>query len=93
MDKYRIIDKIIKTKACTYFKAQLETSRENCIVKKLNKVTTWEELLKDRDLAVMKNSKLKNFPAVQEIVKDEDQFYIVTEYMHKNLEMIIKSDI
>lgn len=33
----------------------------------------------------MKNSKLKNFPIFHEIVKDEDQFYIVMESMHKNL--------
>lgn len=49
--------------------------------------------MKDRDLAVMKNSKVKNFPAVHEIVKDEDQFYIVMESLGRNLEIVIKSDI
>ena len=42
MDKYRVFDKIIKTKACTYFKAEEEVSRRSVMVKKLNKVTTWE---------------------------------------------------
>lgn len=33
----------------------------------------------------MKNSKVKNFPAIHEIIKDEDQFYIILENMHKNM--------
>lgn len=41
----------------------------------------------------MKNSKLKNFPSVHEIIKSEDQFYIIMESMHKNLEFVIKADI
>lgn len=41
----------------------------------------------------MKNSKVKNFPAIHEIVKDQDQFFIIFEHMHHNLEFIIKSDI
>lgn len=85
MDKYRLFDKIIKTKACTYFRGESIVSRQGFIIKKLNKFTAWEELLKNKDLALMKNSKLKNFPIFHEIVKDEDQFYIVMESMHKNL--------
>ena len=41
----------------------------------------------------MKNSKLKNFPSVHEIIKEEDQFYIIMESSHKNLEFVIKADI
>jgi hypothetical protein len=33
----------------------------------------------------MKNAKIKNFPNIQEIVKDEEQFYIILEQTHKNL--------
>lgn len=42
MDKYRLYDKIIKTRACTYFKAELEAARKPVVIKKLNKVTSWE---------------------------------------------------
>ena len=41
----------------------------------------------------MKHSKIKNFPTIREIVKDEDQFYIILENMERNLEFIIKGDI
>lgn len=64
MDKYRLFDKIIKTKACTYFKAEDQDTRQSVVVKKLNKPTTWEELLRNKDLATMKHSKIKNFPAI-----------------------------
>lgn len=78
MDKYRLYDKIIKTKAANYFKAEDTEARQNVIVKKINKSTSWEELLKDRDLAIMKQSKIKYFPLIKQIIKDEDQFYIIT---------------
>ena len=42
---------------------------------------------------MMKNSKLKNFLSIHEIVKDEDQFYIMMDHLPKNLEFIIKTDI
>jgi|LakMenEpi03Aug12_release.lakeMendotaPanAssembly.Ray.scaffolds.fasta_scaffold163398_1 hypothetical protein len=41
MEKYRLFDKIIKTKACVYFKAESEATRQSVMVKKLNKSTTW----------------------------------------------------
>lgn len=41
----------------------------------------------------MKNAKIKNFPNIQEIVKDEQQFYLILEQTHKNLEFVIKTDI
>ena len=54
-------------------------------VKKLNKSTSWEEILKDRDLAIMKQSKIKYFPVIKQIVKDEDQFYVILQKFDKNL--------
>lgn len=70
MDKYRLFDKIIKTKAANYFRAEEIDSRENVVVKKINKSTSWEELLKDKDLTLMKQSKVKYFPLIRQIVKD-----------------------
>ena len=77
MDKYRLFNKIIKTKAANYFKAEDVESRQSVTVKKLNKSTSWEEILKDRDLAIMKQCKIKYFPIIKQIVKDEDQFYVI----------------
>ena len=85
MDKYRLFNKIIKTKAANYFKAEDIESRESITVKKLNKSTSWEEILKDRDLAIMKQSKIKYFPVIKQIVKDEDQFYVILQKFDKNL--------
>lgn len=93
MDKYRLFDKIIKTKACGYFRAEHNDTRESVVVKRLNQLTTWEDLLRNKDLAIMKHSKLPNFPAIHEIVKDEDQFYVILGDMEKNLEFVIKGDI
>lgn len=42
MDKYRLFDKIIKTKAASYYKAEATDTRENVTVKKINKSTSWE---------------------------------------------------
>lgn len=42
MDKYRLFDKILKTKACTYYKAESIDIRQNFIAKRLNKSTSWE---------------------------------------------------
>jgi hypothetical protein len=36
-------------------------------------------------MTIIKNSKIKNFPNIHEIVKDEDQFYVVLEAMHQNV--------
>lgn len=93
MDNFRLFDKIIKTKACGYFRAEAQDTRQTVIVKKLSKPTSWEELLKNKDLTTMKHSKIKNFPNIHQIIKDEDQFYIIMENMDKNLEFIIKGDI
>ena len=93
MDNYRLFDKIIKTKACAYFRAETLDTRQAVVVKKLSKATTWEELLKNKDLTIMKHSKIKNFPSIQQIIKDEDQFYLILDNMDKNLEFIIKGDI
>lgn len=41
----------------------------------------------------MKQSQSKYFPNVREIVKDDDQFYIIMENLERNLEFVIKSDI
>ena len=50
-------------------------------------------MLRSRDLALMKQSQSKYFPNVREIVKDDDQFYIIMENLERNLEFVIKSDI
>lgn len=93
MDKYRLYDKILKTKACTYYRAECQTTHDKVVVKRINRITTWEELLKSKDLALMKLSQSKYFPAIREIVKDDDQFYVILESMEKNLEYVIKTDI
>ncbi len=41
----------------------------------------------------MKHSRVKNFPAIREIVKDEDEFYIIMDNLEKNMEFVIKGDI
>lgn len=42
---------------------------------------------------MMKHSQSKYFPNIVEIVKDEDQFYIIMDNLEKNLQFVIKTDI
>lgn len=70
MEKYRLFDKIVKTKTCTFFRAEHIERREHVIVKKLHKETTWEEVLKNKNMALLKLGSLKYLAAITEIIKD-----------------------
>lgn len=59
MEKYRLFDKIIKTKWYSFYRAENTDTREPVTVKKLHKETSWEEILKNRNIALMNGSKVK----------------------------------
>jgi hypothetical protein len=54
-----VIDKIRKTKECTYYSAVNKQTNKQVTIQKLNsKRVCWEELLNRRDVAFMKQSSL-----------------------------------
>jgi hypothetical protein len=59
MENYSVIDKIRKTKECTYYSAVNKQTNKQVTIQKLNsKRVCWEELLNRRDVAFMKQSSL-----------------------------------
>jgi hypothetical protein len=42
MQKYRVFEKLIKTKWYSFFRAENTETRQNVVVKKLHRETTWE---------------------------------------------------
>lgn len=77
MDKYRLFDKIIKTKWYSFFKAEEIATRQTMTVKKLHKEATWEEILKNKNISLMNNNNVKEIANIKEIVKDQNNFYCI----------------
>ena len=77
MEKYRVYEKIAKTKGHSFFRAENTETRENVVVKKLHHETTWEEILKNKNISLMNNNKIKSIATIREIVKDQQTFYCV----------------
>lgn len=61
---------MVKTKWFSFFKAENTGTREIVTVKKLHKETSWEEILKNKNIALMNNSKIKSIANLKEIVRD-----------------------
>jgi len=70
MEKYRLFDKIIKTKWYSFFRAENTETREKVVVKKLHRETTWEEVLRNKNISLMNSSKVQEIARIKEIVKD-----------------------
>jgi len=81
------MDKLRKTRECTYYSAINRQNNRPVTIQKLNsKRVCWEELLKRRDVALMKQAELSCIPHLVEIIKDEGQFFMVLEKLENNLE-------
>jgi len=72
-----VFEKIAKTKAYAFFRAENTETREQVVVKKLHKETTWEEILKNKNISLMNNNKIKAIATIKEIVKDQQTFYCI----------------
>jgi hypothetical protein len=93
MDKYRLFDRIVKTKWFSFYQAENTESREAATVKKLHKETTWEEVLKNKNISLMNNSKAKEIASIREIVKDENSFYCIFDNLDRNLDAVIRTEL
>lgn len=91
MDKYRVFECLVKTKWFSFFKAENTDTREIVTVKKLHKETTWEEILKNKNIALMNNSKIKPVANLKEIVRDEHHFHCVFDNLELNLDAVIRT--
>ena len=87
MENYKVLDKLRKTRVCTYYSATSRQTNRHVTIQKLNsKRVCWEELLNRRDVALMKQAGLACLPRLVEIIKDEGQFFMVLEKLENNLE-------
>lgn len=93
MEKYRLFDRIIKTKWFSFYQAENTESREAVTVKKLHRETTWEEVLKNKNISLMNNSKAKEIASIREIVKDDASFYCIFDNLDQNLEAVIRREL
>lgn len=85
-------EKQLKTRSSTYYRAINLQTQQKVLIKKLNKGRTWEEILSDRFINLMKLERYSWAPRIIEIVKDQDRHYVVFEDMEKNLPELIASD-
>lgn len=83
----------MKTKWFSFLKAENTDTRETVTVKKLHKETTWEEILKNKNIALMNNSKVKSIANLREIVRDEQHFYCVFDHLELNLDAVIRTEL
>lgn len=65
-----MFERIIKTKWYSFFRAENTETREAVTVKKLHRETTWEEILKNKNISLMNNNRVKEIANIKEIVKD-----------------------
>ena len=93
MEKYRLFDRIIKTKWFSFYQAENTESREAVTVKKLHKETTWEEVLKNKNISLMNNSKAKEIASIREIVKDDTSFYCIFDNLDLSLDAVIRREL
>jgi len=86
MENYKVIEKLRKTRECTYYSAINSHTNRPVTIQKLNsKRVCWEELLNRPDVALMKQVELSCVPRLVEIIKDEGQFFMVLEKLENNL--------
>lgn len=84
---------LVKTKWFSFYKAENTETREIVTVKKLHKETTWEEILKNKNIALMNNSKIKCVANLKEIVRDQQNFHCVFDHLELNLEALIRTEL
>ena len=93
MEKYKLLERVAKSKWYSFYRAEEKSSRQTVTIKKLHREANWEEVLKSRTVALMNNSPLKEVPSIKEIVKDEGAFCCVFDNLERNLEAVIREEL
>lgn len=53
LDKYEHFKKISKTDGCSFYDSEDRTNLQNVLLKRLQQISTWDELLSNRNLQYM----------------------------------------
>lgn len=79
MEKYKVFEKLKKTRLCSYYLAENLITKEVVTIKKLTQTANWDELLKRREVAMMKQAHFPFLARIKEIVKEGGKFFVVHE--------------
>lgn len=61
-------------------------------IKKMNKkYLSWDECIKSREIIALKKLQHENLIKLEEVIRENDNLYLVFEHMEKNLYQLIRS--